>query len=119
MGIEHFCPTALPQQRRKIIMSVNTNGISSYAEALAKDAKTLSNRDLDYLLDKLQEEQDDRKADEARRDWQVVCEAIDNFTSKHGSLFVQENSNPLVVEGINLLPGKYSTEAFGVITAKH
>ena len=97
----------------------NEKMISSYAEALAKDAKSLSNLDLDYLLDKLQEEQDDRKADEARRDWQVVCEAIDNFTSKHGSLFVQENNNPLVVEGVNLLPGKYSTDEFGVITVKH
>ena len=97
----------------------NEKMISSYAEALAKDAKSLSNLDLDYLLDKLQEEQDNRKADEARRDWQVVCEAIDNFTSKHGSLFVQECNNPLVVEGINLLPGKYSTDEFGVITVKH
>lgn len=93
--------------------------VSSYGEALAKDAKTLTDIDLDYLLDKLQEEQDKRKADEARRDWQVVCEAIDNFTSKHGSLFVQESNNPLVVEGVNLLPGKYSTDEFGVITAKH
>ena len=92
--------------------------VSSYAEALAKDARTLSNLDLDYLLDKLQEEQDSRKADEARRDWQVVCDAIDNFTRKHGSLFVQEHNNPLVVEGVNLLPDKYSTDEFGVITVK-
>lgn len=97
----------------------NEKMISSYAEALAKDAKSLSNLDLDYLLDKLQEEQDNRKADEARRDWQVVCEAIDNFTRKHGSLFVQEHNNPLVIEGVNLLPDKYSTDAFGVITVKH
>lgn len=96
-------------------MAVNTNGISSYAEALAKDAKALSNLDLDYLLDKLQEEQDARKADEARRDWQVVCEAIDNFTRKHGSLFIQ---NPRVIEGINLLSGNYSTDDFGVIAVK-
>ena len=97
----------------------NKKMVSSYAEALAKDAKALTDLDLDYLLDKLQEEQDNRKADEARRDWQVVCEAIDNFTSKHGSLFVQEHNNPLVVEGVNLLPGKYSTDEFGVITVKH
>lgn len=96
----------------------NEKMVSSYVEALAKDAKALNNQELDYLLDKLQEIQDDRKADEARRDWQVVCEAIDNFTRKHGSLFVQENNNPLVIEGVNLLPGKYSTDAFGVITVK-
>lgn len=94
------------------------NMISSYAEALAKDAKTLSNFELNYLLDKLQKERDERKADEARRDWQVVCEAIDNFTRKHGSLFIQEHNNPLVVEGINLLSGNYSTDDFGVITIK-
>lgn len=93
--------------------------MSSYVKTLVGNAKALNNQELDYLLDKLQEIQDDRKADEARRDWQAVCEAIDNFTRKHGSLFVQENNNPLVVEGVNLLPGKYSTDALGVITVKH
>lgn len=97
----------------------NKKIVSSYAEALAKDAKFLSNLDLDYLLDKLQEEQDARKDAEKLADWKTVCDAIDNFTRKHGSLFVQENNNPLVVEGVNLLPGKYSTDEFGVITAKH
>lgn len=93
--------------------------VSSYAEALAKDAKTLSNLDLDYLLDKLQEEQDARKDTERLADWKAVCDAIDTFTSKWGSLFVQENENPFVVEGVNLLPNKYSTDEFGVITVKH
>lgn len=82
-------------------------------------AKTLSNQELDYLLDKLYEEQEKRKDTERLADWKAVCEAIDTFTSKWGSLFVQENNNPLVVEGVNLLPGKYSTDEFGVITVKH
>ena len=82
-------------------------------------AKTLSDQELDYLIDKLYEEQEKRKDTERLADWKAVCDAIDNFTRKHGSLFVQENNNPLVVEGVNLLPGKYSTDEFGVITAKH
>lgn len=97
----------------------NKKMVSSYAEALAKDAKTLSNLDLDYLLDKLQEEQDARKDTERLADWKAVCDAIDTFTSKWGSLFVQEYNNPLIVEGVNLLPNKYSTDEFGVITVKH
>ena len=97
----------------------NKKMISAYAEALAKDAKSLSDLDLDYLLDKLQEEQDTRKDAEKLEDWKAVCDAIDTFTSKWGSLFVQEYNNPLIVEGVNLLPNKYSTDEFGVITVKH
>ena len=93
--------------------------VTSYVDALAKDAKTLSNQELDYLLDKLYEEQEKRKDAETAEDWKKVCEAINNFTYKYGSLFVQENGNPLVVEGVNILPGKYSTDEFGVITVKH
>ena len=82
-------------------------------------AKTLSDQELDYLLDKLYEEQEKRKDAERLADWKMVCDAIDNFTRKHGSLFVQEYNNPLVVEGVNILPGKYSTDEFGVITVRH
>lgn len=97
----------------------NEKMISSYAEALAKDARGLNNTDLDYLLDKLQEEQDARKDIERLADWKAVCEAVDTFTSKWGSLYIQENRNPLVIEGINILPNKYSTDEFGVITVSH
>ena len=92
---------------------------STFTYDVIVGAKTLSDQELDYLIDKLYEEQEKRKDTERLADWKAVCDAIDNFTRKHGSLFVQENNNPLVVEGVNLLPGKYSTDEFGVITVKH
>ena len=102
---------------------------STFTYDVIVGAKTLSDQELDYLLEQLQEEREKRKDTERLADWKAVCDAIDNFTSKWGSLFVQETNNllepdginvlPVVVEGVNLLPGKYSTDEFGVITAKH
>lgn len=93
--------------------------VNPYVTTVVEHAKVLSDQELDYLIDKLYEEQEKRKDAERLADWKAVCDAIDNFTRKHGSLFVQENNNPLVVEGVNLLPGKYSADEFGVITVKH
>ena len=84
-------------------------------DELCAKCKCLREEEFNVLLGALKQEQKRRENAEQNEDWKAVCRAIDTFTQKWGSLFINESGNPLIVEGINLLPGNYTTAEFGVI----
>lgn len=84
-------------------------------DELCAKCKHLREEEFNILLSALRQEEERRKNAERNEDWKTVCQVIDMFTRKWGSLYIQENANPLVIEGINLLPGNYTTPEFGVI----
>lgn len=84
-------------------------------DELSAKCKCLREEDFNVLMSELRQEEERRKNAEQIEDWKTVCQAIYMFTHKWGSLYIQGNANPFNVEGINLLPGNYTTPEFGVI----
>lgn len=84
-------------------------------DELCAKCKCLREEEFNVLMSELRQEAERRKNAERNEDWKAVCQAVDMFTRKWGSLYIQENVHPNVIEGINLLPGNYTTPEFGVI----